>query len=110
MEPDKETVDTIKRQLKELGVEETVKIPKLIYKGRGCQACGGTGYRGRTGIFEILNITEDIRKIIISPDFSLDNLRKAARAQGMISMFEDGLKKVERGMTTIEEVLRVIRE
>jgi type II secretory ATPase GspE/PulE/Tfp pilus assembly ATPase PilB-like protein len=110
MEPSKETVDVIKGQLKELGIEETFKMPKLIYAGKGCQACGGTGYRGRTGIFEILNITEEIRKSIISPDFSLDNLKKAARAQGMISMFEHGLRKVERGMTTIEEVLRVIRE
>jgi len=110
MEPSKETVDVIKRQLKELGIEETFKTPKLIYAGKGCQACGGTGYRGRTGIFEILNITEEVRKIIISPDFSLDGLKKVARAQGMISMFEDGLRKVERGMTTIEEVLRVIRE
>lgn len=110
MKPGKDVIDVIKRQLKELGIEETFKMPKLIYAGKGCQACNGTGYRGRTGIFEILNITEDIRKSIISPDFSLDGLKKAARAQGMISMFEHGLRKAELGMTTVEEVLRVIRE
>jgi type IV pilus assembly protein PilB len=65
---------------------------------------------GRVGIFEILNITDELRKLIISPDFSLDSLSKLARKEGMISMFEDGLRKVERGTTTIEELLRVIRE
>ncbi len=110
MAPSKETIDVIKKQLKELGVDENFKMPKLFFSGKGCQACGGTGYRGRTGIFEILNVTEDVRKVIISPDFSLDNLKKVARAQGMIGMFEHGLRKVELGMTTIEEILRVIRE
>jgi type IV pilus assembly protein PilB len=110
IEPSPEIIKTIQTQLKELGISETYKIPKLIYAGKGCPSCGGTGYRGRVGIFEILNVTEDIRKIIISPDFSLDNLKKVARQEGMVSMFEDGLRKVERGITTVEELLRVIRE
>ena len=109
-QPSPEIVKAIETQLKELGISETYKIPKLIYAGKGCPSCGGTGYRGRTGIFEILNVTEEIRKIIISPEFSLDNLKKIARQEGMISMFEDGLRKVERGITTVEELLRVIRE
>jgi type II secretory ATPase GspE/PulE/Tfp pilus assembly ATPase PilB-like protein len=110
VEPSPEIVKAIETQLKELGVSGTYKIPKLIYAGKGCPACGGTGYRGRIGIFEILNVTEEIRKIIISSDFSLDNLKKVGRQEGMISMFEDGLRKVERGITTVEELLRVIRE
>jgi len=110
MAPSPEVIKVVENQLKELGIEGSFKVPKLIFAGKGCPSCGGTGYKGRVGIFEILNITEDIRKIIISPDFSLDNLKKIARQQGMISMFEDGLRKVERGVTTIEEILRVIRE
>ena len=61
-------------------------------------------------MFEVLNVTESIRKLIISPQFSLDALRKASRNEGMVTMLEDGLKKVELGMTTIEEIFRVIRE
>ncbi|MDI6734182.1 MAG: ATPase, T2SS/T4P/T4SS family [Patescibacteria group bacterium] len=109
--PEAGILNTIKEQLRLLGIDpQTIKLPKTFYRGRGCNACGHTGYLGRLGIFEILNITEEVRKIIISSDFSLSNLRKFTRSQGMITMFEDGLKKVERGITTIEEVLRVIRE
>ena len=72
--------------------------------------CGGSGYRERIGIFEVLNVTEEIRKAIISPEFSLDALRALAKKQGMITMFEDGIRKVELGLTTIEELFRVMRE
>lgn len=103
-------IDILKKQMAELGLESVFKPPKFIYKGKGCPSCGGTGYRGRIGIFEILNISEEIRQEIINPDFSLDRMQKVARGKGMISIFEDGLRKVEKGMTTVEELLRVIRE
>ncbi len=109
--PSKEILEGISRQLEELNtVKSTIRLPKTFYRGKGCDACGHTGYQGRVGIFEILNVTEGIRKLIISPDFSLDNLRSAAKNEGMVTMLEDGLKKVELGMTTIEEIFRVIRE
>lgn len=109
--PSKDMQSVIENQLKELGIiDKSYRLPKLIYRGKGCPACNGSGYRGRMGIYEILNITEEIRKLIIDPNFSLDNLKNLARKEGMISMFEDGLRKVELGMTTVEEVLRVIRE
>jgi len=87
-----------------------VKTPKTFYRGKGCQACNYTGYTGRIGIFEILEVTDKVRSLMISKDFDLDELRKKAREDGMISMFEDGLRKVELGMTTIEELFRVMRE
>jgi len=109
--PDEKIISVVKQQLTELGLDpKNIQIPKSFYRGKGCPACNSTGYFGRAAIFEILNVSEEIRELIISPDFSLDNLKKFARQQGMISMFEDGLRKVERGITTIEEVLRVIRE
>jgi type IV pilus assembly protein PilB len=109
--PDEKIIGVVKQQLAELGLDpKNIPIPKSFYRGKGCPACNFTGYFGRTAIFEMLNVSEEIRKLIISPDFSLDNLKNFARQQGMISMFEDGLRKVERGITTIEEVLRVIRE
>ncbi len=110
-EPDSNLVELIKHQLIELGVDlKDYNLPKIFYRGKGCPTCNFTGYLGRIGIFEILSINEEIRKLIIDPNFNLDNLRKLARKNGMISMFEDGLRKVERGMTTIEEVFRVIKE
>lgn len=109
--PEKNIGDAIGRELESLGVDpRTVKLPKTFYRGKGCAACGGTGYLGRIGIFEVLPVTEAVRKLITSDTFSLDNLRTIARAEGMETMFEDGLRKVERGVTTIAELFRVIRE
>lgn len=110
-EPDPVTIEIIKAQLKVLGVEpEKIDLPNRFYRGKGCAIDNHTGYEGRVGIYELLGVTESIRKIILDPNFSLDNLRQAARGEGMVSMFEDGLRKVEQGVTTIDEVLRVIRE
>ncbi|HXF44178.1 MAG TPA: ATPase, T2SS/T4P/T4SS family [Candidatus Paceibacterota bacterium] len=109
--PDETTVATIKRTLGELGADpDKVKIPKVFYRGKGCVACNHTGYYGRIGLFETLEITENVRKAIVDPGFNLDILKKVAREQGTITIFEDGLRKVERGMTTINELFRVIRE
>jgi type IV pilus assembly protein PilB len=109
--PDQKTLLTIKGQLAELGLDpKNIQLPKIFYRGKGCPACNFTGYLGRIAVFEIINVNEEIRKLIINPNFSLDGLRNLAHQQGMISMFEDGLRKIELGMTTIEEVLRVIRE
>ncbi len=110
-EPDADTKEVVKKQVEELNIRvRGYELPKLLYKGKGCNICNGTGYRGRLGIYEVLEVTESIRKILVSPQFDLDMLRTKAEEEGMISMFEDGLRKAELGMTTIEEVLRVIRE
>ncbi len=105
-----EVVDIVKRQLKDLNINDDSSIPKIIYKGRGCPSCNFFGYRGRLGIFEILEIDDKIKKLIIEPQFSLENIKKEIMAGGFKTMFEDGLYKVQLGETTIEEVLRVIRE
>ncbi len=107
--PDDAIIQIIKSQMKDLGAEE-YKPTKVFYHGKGCNKCGHSGLRGRIGIFETMNVDEEIRKFISENEFSLDGLRKLCRKKGMITMFEDGVRKVERGMTTIEEVLRVIRE
>lgn len=97
-------------QLKELEVEGEANVPKVVYRGKGCQVCGGTGYRGRMGIFEVVDVNDRIKKVISDPGFSLDKLKREARKGGLKTMFEDGLEKVELAQTSIEEVLRVIRE
>lgn len=110
-EPDAETIGIIEEQFKALGVPmDKMDLPNRFYRGKGCAVDNFTGYEGRIGIYELLNVTETIRKIIIDSNFSLDRLKQAARAEGMITMFEDGLRKVGQGITTIDEVLRVIRE
>lgn len=100
----------IKAEINSVNPEALYKIPKTMFKGRGCQTCSNTGFKGRIGIYEILNITEDLRRYIAEKDFTLQGLKAIARKAGFITMFEDGLRKVERGMTTLDEVLRVIRE
>lgn len=107
--PSPESMNSLVSQMKELKLPDT-QMPKVLYRGKGCKVCGGTGYRGRMGIYEAFEVTEDIRRVIIDPTFSLDMLLMVARKQGMITMFEDGIRKASLGMTTLEEILRVIRE
>jgi len=101
----------IGNQYEILGVEEAHrKQLKVLYKGSGCALCNMTGYRGRLGIFEIIGITDSMRKLITAPSFDLGVVQAAARRDGMKTMFEDGLLKVELAFTTVDELLRVIQE
>ncbi|MDF3130613.1 ATPase, T2SS/T4P/T4SS family [Kiritimatiellaeota bacterium B1221] len=77
-----------------------------IYKAGGCEACRNTGYRGRTGIYEILTVSDDIRQHIIARD-PASRIKATAVKQGMTPLRDDGWSKVLNGTTTIEEVLRV---
>jgi type IV pilus assembly protein PilB len=104
-----EMIAAIEKQAEASGLSGA-RMPKTLYAGKGCPVCGGSGYRGRLGIYEVLNVSDDVRKLIIDPSFMIDNLRVLAKKEGMITMFEDGLRKVERGITTVEELLRVIGE
>lgn len=89
---------------KMMGAGKTVRL----YKGKGCDACNQTGFHGRSGIFEILPITQNIRDLIMQRA-TAEAIESAAAADGMKTMFEDGMEKVLQGMTTIEEVMRVTR-
>lgn len=80
-----------------------------IYKAAGCEACRNTGYRGRTGIYEILQVSEEIRQHIIARD-PASRIKHTAVKQGMTPLREDGWIKVLAGITSIEEVLRVSDE
>lgn len=80
-----------------------------MFKGMGCEKCAFTGYYGRTGIFELLLIDDNIRKMILKSADSTQ-IRDVAREQGMTTLLEDGVEKVKRGITTITEVLRVTQE
>ena len=75
------------------------------YKGRGCQTCNGTGYKGRVGLYEVMEVTDEIRELILIGASSLE-LRKKAIEDGMIHLRESGLHKIRLGITTLEEVVR----
>ncbi len=77
----------------------------VVYKGAGCGACGGRGYKGRIGLYEVMELTEEIRDMILAGASALELKRKAAE-QGMISLRRSGLIKVMAGRTTLEEVIR----
>jgi len=110
-EPTEGIYQTVEEQLKLIKGEFAESFrPKLLYRGKGCPSCNFTGYRGRIAIYESFDVNEEIRAYIQKPDFSLDGLRKIAFSHGSKTMFEDGLEKAELGKTTIEEVLRVIKE
>ncbi len=81
----------------------------LFYKGKGCKQCGNSGYKGRIGIYEVLEVTEKMGELILKRA-SAEEINKQAKEQGMITMLQDGFMKAKQGITTIEEVLRVTKE
>lgn len=91
--------------LKNLGLP----LDTRFYKGEGCKVCDDIGYKGRVAIFEILVVNKDIKRLI-GEKASGDEILKAAKAQGMRTLFEDGLQKVIKGITTINELERVVKE
>jgi type IV pilus assembly protein PilB len=80
---------------------KTVKV----YKGTGCSTCGNKGYKGRCGLYEVLEITDEMRELILVGASALE-LRKKAIEQGMITLRRSGLIKAKTGQTTLEEVFR----
>lgn len=77
-----------------------------LYQGKGCAACNNTGYRGRSGIYELIRLTPELKDLILKNP-STQEIWDIAKDQGSHSLFEDGMEKVRSGETTIEEVLRI---
>jgi type IV pilus assembly protein PilB len=95
--------------LRSLNISDADASTIPFYKSVGCDQCNHTGYRGRIGIYEVMQVSDRLRRLI-SSRASEDQLRDAALAGGMISLGEDGLAKVKSGITTPEELLRVVTE
>lgn len=87
--------------------EEMGQPPTAFYKGKGCSLCAGTGYRGRTGLFEVLLISEEVRKMLLG-NASAGDIKVQAFEEGMVSMKRDGMLKVTEGITSVSEVLRSV--
>jgi len=92
-------------------IKKDIKLPASfeIFAPQGCQKCGSTGYSGRIAVFEILSMTDSLAEIILKEPSEVSILEETKR-QGMITMKQDGILKVLRGVTTIEEILRVAEE
>ncbi|PIQ83216.1 MAG: type II secretion system protein GspE [Candidatus Omnitrophica bacterium CG11_big_fil_rev_8_21_14_0_20_63_9] len=88
--------------------QPTWTSPAQFRRGKGCGACNQTGYRGRTGVFELLVLKDELRLAVL--ERSTTSLFKHAIASGMRTMLADGLEKAAKGLTTVEEVLRVLGE
>ncbi len=98
-------------ELLPLGITPEQLGVKFIYKinPKGCSECLNTGYTGRTGIHEILMVTEDIRSLIMQ-NVSATVIKKKAMEVGMRTLREDGIEKIRRGISTVEEVMRSTQE
>lgn len=94
-----------RQELAALGAREGT----TLYTGRGCEACGHTGFRGRMGIFELLVVDNDMRRLILK-NADASQIRETARKSGMKTLLEDGIRKIQTGTTTSSEVFRVTRE
>ncbi len=81
--------------------------PPKLYKAVGCSSCGQTGYKGRSALHEVMPVTEGIQKLIVE-NGSSETIKKLAIEQGMITLRHDGMAKVKAGITSIEEILRVV--
>jgi len=95
--------------LAEIFPKDAVMKAKTFYQGTGCEVCSGSGYEGRLGIREVLEVTDEIRGLIMERASS-QKIEAAAVRAGMTTMLIDGIQKAAKGLTTIEEVLRIIHE
>ncbi|MBX3287747.1 MAG: type IV-A pilus assembly ATPase PilB [Acidobacteria bacterium] len=101
----KEETHVAKDVLTGIGFTEQEASELKVYKGRGCDTCLNTGYKGRVGLYEVMEVTDDLRELIIIGASAIE-LRKKAIETGMITLRESGLFKIREGITTIEEVVK----
>jgi general secretion pathway protein E len=106
----KEPVELSRDYIEQVGMSRFMQgDSRTVYRAAGCEECMQTGYAGRTGIHELFTLDDEMHRVIMSgADATL--LHAAARRQGMITLYEDGLRKVAAGETSMEEVLRVTQD
>jgi len=105
----KEPCQPGKAELEDLGLSDDMTKGMKFYKGKGCSECNNSGYRGRTGLYELFILDDNIKELVVKRTSS-SVVRDAARKAGMKTLREYGLGKVLEGATTVEEVLRETKE
>jgi type IV pilus assembly protein PilB len=101
----KEAADVQPQALVNIGFNKAELKALKLFRGRGCERCSGTGYKGRVGLFEVMEIDDEVRELILSGGSAYE-LRQKALQNGMVSLRLSGLQKIRDGITTIEEVIR----
>ena len=104
--PAEDVLERMRPILKETG---NVKRKVKYFRGNGCDECHGSGFRGRVGIYEILNVDEEIRELI-AQKAPASHMRQVASEKGMKTIFQDGLDKIQAGLTTIDEMLGAVTQ
>ena len=92
-------------ELKALGGDTKEFAGITFHKGAGCDACGGTGYKGRAGLYEVMSLSHELRRMILK-GASTSELSEQAVKEGMLTLRMDGLVKIRKGVTTLEEVVK----
>ncbi len=92
-------------ELSALGLTDQEASEIVFYKGAGCDGCGGTGYRGRQGLYEVMTLSPEIRRMILKGSSAADLMEQAV-GEGMLTLRMDGLMKIKKGVTTLEEVVK----
>jgi len=107
----KQSYDPHPEQLRELGIKEESfqKIGKNFYKGLGCKKCRNTGYRGRLGIHELLEMTEGVKNVILEKS-DADTIKKQGLKEKMVTLRRDGVNKILHGLTSAEEILSIVSD
>ncbi len=109
--PSPDIIESIKMVLSLISPKAHIDIPQeinFLYKARGCKNCFGFGYKGLTGVFEVMEITESLEKMILDGESSIFKLRAEAMEEGMITLLQDAVLKMIWGITDLEEVKRVV--
>jgi len=118
---DKGTIKDLQKQLNIDNILITLEKEKVIYdakkglesilfyRGKGCKRCDNSGYKGRIGIYETLEITPELSELILKKA-DVNEIKKQAYKQGLLTIVEDGFIKAKNGITTIEEIMRVTME
>ena len=105
----KEPYTALPEMVEHTGIARFTKGPVTLWHARGCGHCANTGYTGRISIIEMMPITDPIRTLVMK-HATVSDLKAQAMREGMLTMYEDGLRKAVAGVTTVEEVLRATRE
>ena len=101
----REEIEPSDEVIAQLGFTNDQVAEKKFYRGKGCDHCNNSGYRGRVGLFELMILNDDLREMIMQ-NASTDDMREQARKYGMVTLRDAGLKNMFEGITTPEEVIR----
>ena len=101
----KDPIEVPDQALIDVGFPQSEVKSIKLFRGKGCERCNGTGFKGRVALYEVMDVDEDVRELILSGG-SANELRVQALENGMISLRESGLQKIREGVTTVEEVIR----